>query len=108
MASDQSGAQEVQIGAVGVCVVNGVAAALGVTGIPGPVTDLGDEIWLAWAPIMGQGDRATLGSQVFHVPLNSRAQRKLPGGSEVAVVVENSSATNAFQAGLGLSVLVSN
>ena len=46
--SDQVAVTEVQSGALGMIVVNDVVAALGITAVPGPVTDRNDDGWLLW------------------------------------------------------------
>ena len=44
-ATNETAASENQLGAFGIALVNDVAAALGVTGIPGPATDA---LWDGW------------------------------------------------------------
>ena len=50
IASDQAGASESQIGAMGLMVVNDLALAAGAASIPGPVTDRNDDGWFVWEP----------------------------------------------------------
>ena len=45
VASDQAGASELQIGALGICIVSDIAAAAGAASIPGPATNAA---WGGW------------------------------------------------------------
>ena len=53
--SDQTGADEDQLGAWGMVVVNDIAVAAGVASLPGPVTDLDDDGWFVWEPFLQHG-----------------------------------------------------
>ncbi len=43
--SDQVAATETQLGAIGLCVVSDQAAAIGITAVPTPDTDLASDLW---------------------------------------------------------------
>ncbi len=98
--SDQTTADEEQIGALGFIIVNDLAVAAGVASIPGPITDRGDDGWFVYVPIAqafnfesGIGVNPNMSTQY---PFDSKAKRKIQEGSQVAVVVENAHATSAF------------
>ena len=92
--SDQSGAAENYDAAMGMCVVSSQAAAIGVTAIPTPFTDLGSDLWFVHQ--MGASRFEFVSGVGFH-PANglnrqyeSRAMRKVNDDSEFVVVVETS------------------
>ena len=78
VASDQSGAVEGQLGAIGFVVVSDLAAAAGAASIPGPVTDAADDGWFVWEPIVQfssiVGAAAGRGASY---PFDSKAMRKV-------------------------------
>ena len=91
--SDQRSALEDQIGSFGIGLVNSVAGALGVTGVPAP----GDEaIWGGWFVhqyfanrfefVTGAGFE-TNGQMQF--PIDSKAMRKLEGEQALIGVLQN-------------------
>jgi len=91
--SDQAAANEVQTGAVGLAFVNDVARALGVTGLPGPITDFGYTGWF-WYQSMAEEMR--FGTAVGLHPnwlrryeIDSRAMRKFEGSSGLVLMAEN-------------------
>ena len=98
--SDASIVVEQQIGAWGMIVVSDEAVAIGVTAIPSPVFDAANDGWFVWVPFAQQSSFSTgAGFQggLYHV--DSKAQRIVQEGSQIAVVVENSSAVH------GLSIM---
>ena len=97
VSSDQAAATERYGCALGNCVISDQASAVGVTAIPTPITDDNSDLWFQYEYLMGQfvfgtavgfTDGATGGVQV---PIDSKAMRKVEEGSDLAVVVENSS-----------------
>ncbi len=92
--SDQSAADELQSGAVGTCIVNDDAVAVGITAIPGPVSDLGSDVWFAHQIVFGDAvslaDRTVGGA---HFTLDSKAMRKVGIGQDLVVMLENAVAT---------------
>jgi len=101
--SDQTAATESPFGALGMMVVNDTAAALGITGIPGPTADT-DAPWFVWEPLQ---TRIAFGTAVgFDEPagyiatVDSKAMRKVGPNEDVVVVGGNAHAT--FGAGLQL------
>ncbi len=98
--SDQKNGDEQQIGAFGLIVINDTALALGITGMPGPVTGIGEDGWFLYVPF---ANTFLIATQVgFESPagdsirFDSRAKRKVHDGTGLAAVVENAHATHAF------------
>ena len=98
--SDQAAATEVQLGALGLMVVNDTAAALGVTGIPSPMSNA-DADWYTWQGLAGSFDfLSAVGfdaqtGRVFKV--DSKAMRKVGADDDVVTMVENTHATTGAQ-----------
>jgi len=91
VASDQAGTQETQLGALGFIRVTDAAAAIGVTAIPGPVTDGDDDGWVVWQPFTQMSTIALDGGPLsMTYTVDSKAQRILREGQQFAVMVENS------------------
>ena len=92
--SDQAAADELQSGAFGVCIVNDDAAAVGITAVPGPVSDIGSDLWAVHQMLMGDAvsltDR-TVSGRFFDV--DSKGMRKVGIGQDIAIVAENAVAT---------------
>ena len=106
--SDQSAAQELQVGAFGARVVSDLAIAAGAASIPGPSTDSDDDGWFVWFPISQTGEIPTdeaNASAIYEV--SSRAMRTLVEGEQVAFMIENASAANVFNAHLAFSLISS-
>ena len=104
--SDQAAAVENQLGAFGMIVVTDLALSIGVASIPGPVTDLSDDGWFVWVPFMQSSSLAADGGPTgYSYEIESKAMRKTSEGFGIALVVENSSASNGFQASIALSLL---
>ena len=115
--SDQATIWEMQLGALGMIVVNDSAITVGATAIPGPVTDENDDGWFLWEPIM-TGCQVTEGASAGAVAggapmyactfeFDSKAMRKIEQGFGVAVMVENGSGSVAFEVAIGFSILSS-
>jgi len=115
ISSDQAAQFEEISGAMGAIVVNDVAFALGVTGIPGPVTEANDDGWFVWLPFqqVSVGTQGTSPATVFssHASLSyewdSKAMRKVAEGFSVAFMVENASDTHGLDVELAFSILSS-
>ncbi len=107
--SDQVSAAESQHAAFGMIVVNDVAGALGVTAIPGPITNAEDDGWFVYQSIQQKFSFITAagfdsnGAVQYH--FDSKAKRILSEGSVVAIVIENASSSIAFEVGIGLRML---
>ena len=106
--TDNAGASEEQFGGLGCRFVSATAAALGVTALPGPVSDFLDDEWFVLESFIQQTQLATAVGEVRgrQYIIDSKAMRKF--GSDVALVVmaENGHATEAFQLGIALRFLI--
>ncbi len=88
--SDQTVATESYGGVIGIVIVTDVAAAVGVTAVPGPVTNP-DADWLLYGAFFGRflfSNSAIRGEQPGHFHYDSKAMRKLNQDETVAFVVE--------------------
>ena len=103
--SDQTGADEVFMGAIGFVIINDIAAGVGATAIPGPVTDDDDDGWFVWQPFMGSHSSGEGNDQVFH--FDSKAMRKIEPGYQVAIMLENASPTTGVEIVTAFSMLTS-
>ena len=107
--SDQDAASEDQLGAFGLCVVTDRAVAIGFTAVPGPVTNIADDVWSTYMTIAQSFEfQSAVGvnpdmAQLYH--FDSRAKRKIPDGYSLAVMVENAHATHGFEIALTVRVL---
>jgi len=95
--SDQIAASESQVGGIGFLLVTDLAVAAGAASIPGPTTDIAQDGWFVYIPIV---QRLNVGTNVGVEPnfavrydFNSKAKRKLEQGQKVAVMVENGAST---------------
>ena len=98
--TDQVAANENQVGALGMIVVNDLAVAAGAASIPGPITDIADDGWFLYVPFAQLFKFSTAvhwetnaGGQY---QFDSKAKRKIQRGFQVAVMVENGSATDGL------------
>ena len=87
ISSDQEAAVETPFAAFGMIVVSDAAAAIGVTAIPGPLTDASDDGWFVWqSAVITQGADTSRASRVF--PFDSRGMRRVEQGFQVALMLE--------------------
>ena len=109
--SDQGAGLEELSGAFGAVIVTDAAAAIGITAIPGPVTDASDDNWFLWESFMGNLSNNVGGNiastNVPMVAFDSKAMRKVETGFQVAFVVENASATTGLNFIMSISLLSS-
>ena len=109
MGSDQFAATESPVGAVGMCVVSDQAVAVGVGSIPTPYTDQDSDLWFVhqyFGTRFGLVTAAGLDPQVFtRFEFDSKAMRKFPLETTLAVVVENGAASHGMMYYLQYSVL---
>ncbi len=95
--TDTPAANEHQTGAMGIAVVNSVAAALGVTGLPGPGTEIGFDWFVYQSFAQMQITSTTLTTVVgFQYEIDSKAMRKFGIDERLVFMIENLSTTNAF------------
>jgi len=70
-------------GAVGMAVVSDAAVTAGVASMPGPVTDISDDLWTFFRPwAEGAGD-------AFFYEFDQRGMRKIEEGQQMAVIAES-------------------
>ena len=108
--SDQAGGTEEQLGAMGLCFVNDLALAAGAASIPGPVAEATFDGWFVHqflASATGGALPATA-TEVWTkaVEIDSKAMRKFDGDLGLALMVENSHGSNAFNVAIFLRILV--
>jgi len=89
-------------------VVTNNALAVGITAVPGPVTDVADDGWFVYQPFLYETIELTaVGSRLGNAPLmfDSKAKRRVGEGSVIALVVENAHATHGFDFSFGMRML---
>jgi len=91
--SDQSAATQLQFGAFGIAVVNDTAAALGITAVPAPITNLDSDLWYVHQSMLASfisktqvGIEATAGKQYT---IDSKAMRKVNNDQNIVLVLES-------------------
>ena len=90
--SDQLSATETQLGAVGLCVVSDQAAAIGITAVPTPDTDLASDLWFLNQILMNDiSVNSAVGfdsmaGRLFS--MDSKAMRKVNDDQQIVVVIE--------------------
>jgi len=98
--SDQGGATEIQMGAIGIAVVTAQAVSVGITAIPHPFTDgsWGGWLWHSYfAAKLFVASAAGIEPQMTHrIVVDSKAARKVDEDERLVVVVENS-ASNGIE-----------
>jgi len=106
--SDQEAASENQIGAVGACVVSDQALAIGITAVPTPTTDADSDLWVMHRYFADHLIRTASGMTqgMAEFPFDSKGMRKLPDGTSLAFVVENSNSSHGLQFVLQFATLV--
>ena len=105
--SDQTAAIEEQTGALGFVVVTDLALAAGAASIPGPHTDSSDDGWFVWMPFMQEGGSPATIPTWSTYQYDSKAMRRVQEGSGIAVMVENSHATEGLKVLIGFGLLSS-
>ncbi len=96
VASDQVAATENAHGAFGAVVVSDAAVAIGVTAIPGPITDDDDDGWFVWQPVASRfvfvSGVGVDGHQYNVYSFDSKAMRRVEEGFQIAFMFETGSA----------------
>jgi len=104
--SDQSGAVEQQIGAMGLIVVSDTAFAIGATAVPDPITDQDDDAWFVYQSFSQQGDGSVTSSLPRTYEFDSKAKRIVQGeGQTIAVVLTNANASHAISFSMNFRIL---
>ncbi len=108
LSSDQVAADEFQVAGLGVAVVSDQAAAIGITAVPTPLTDLESDLWLfhqivsTFSTASANGGSGALWSKEFE----SKAMRKVEEGQDVIVVSEFSALGDGWTMITGGRVLI--
>jgi len=92
---------ESQIGAFGLINVSDTAFGIGITAVPGPVTDAQDDGWFVYQSFAQSTAVATsVGARLNSVQyaFDSRGKRVNEEGTTIAIVIENGHATHGFNA----------
>ena len=90
--SDQAAAIENQTMGVGLAIVTDQAAAVGITAVPTPLTDLGSNEWMALQILYGDESNLTDRTRgATNATMDSKAMRKVEVGQDLVVVMENGS-----------------
>jgi len=95
--SDQKVASEDMLGAIGMILVSDQALATGITAIPGPTTDIADDGWLFYQPIVQTFEFVSSvgfdsqGAVQYH--FDSKGKRIVHDGVSIALVAQNSGST---------------
>ena len=91
--SDQLAADEFVFGAVGMCVVSDQAAAIGVTAVPTPITDIQSDLWYLHQMYGTDFPLNTAvgfdGDGGHQYQIDSHAKRKVNDDQDVIIVLEN-------------------
>ena len=98
--SDQTAANENQIGAIGMCLATETAVAAGIASLPDPVTDIADDIWFfyqGWGTHFTQFSAIATQANTFQYhAFDSKAKRIIQKGMSVVLVGANASATEGL------------
>jgi len=89
--TDQSIASENQFAGLGMCVVSEEAAAVGVTAVPTPITDLGSDLWFVHELMANQYQFLSgigAGNVGIHSWIDSKAMRKVNDDQDALLVGE--------------------
>ncbi len=109
VSSDQVSASEDQIGAFGAIVVNDLAVAAGAASIPGPITNLDDDGWFLYVPIVQKFENVTSAgfdpNMSVQYPFDSKAKRTTEEGFSIAFMVQNTHASNGFDVAFVIRIL---
>ncbi len=88
--SDQAAAREECFGAFGIAVVKTPAAAIGVTALPAPLDEMGDDMWYVWVPWACSKSAADGDASNYSMAFDSKGQRKLADGDTLVALIQNS------------------
>ena len=107
VSSDQNAAVETVIGSMGMLIASEKAVGLGAASLQDPVTDASSDSWFQYQAFAADGSASTnVGRRMYHFPFDSRAQRKVEEGSQLAILVANASATAGLEYVLNFRFLV--
>ena len=108
--SDQLAADELQVAGLGMAVVSDQAAAIGVSAVPTPVTDLGSELWFQHRLMYSNFSFLTAAGfdqqGMVNYEIDSKAMRKVNESEDVVVVGERGGAGSGVIIVVGGRMLV--
>ena len=96
--TDAPSADEAWSGAFGMIIVSDDAEAIGITALPGPITDA-DAPWFVYVPFTNIGTSATFDIESSQVEIDSKARRIVNTSQVIVAVLENATS-------LGFSAMV--
>ena len=109
IASDQSTADEQQIGALGCAVVTDAAIAVGITAMPDPFTDIDQDVWMLYEPfaqkfefITGVGFESNIATSYS---IDNKAMRRVEDGQSLAFILSNAHATHGLLYSVNFRIL---
>ena len=105
--SDQVAVQENTFGAMGICVVSERALTVGITALPDPLTEANADFWFVfepWSVIREVSNNS--GTMSYMKVFDSRAQRKVEEGEQLAFIIANSNSGFGIQFGISLRMLI--
>ncbi len=103
--SDQSAAFEFPFGALGMQLVSDKAVATGATALPDPITQEASDAWFVYQAFVAQGGTIQ-GRPAYRYDFDSRAQRKVEDGFDIAVMLANADAADGLQYLLKFRLLI--
>ncbi len=97
--SDQAISEETQVGAFGMILVTDAAVSVGITAIPGPVTDGADDGWFVHQSFFQTTKNDVSSPADRWYGIDSKAKRIASEGQQIALVCENFHATHGLVIG---------
>ena len=108
--SDQDTASEDQVAGFGIAVVSDEAAAVGVTAIPTPITELGSDLWFVNQILMSSIEAGATNVETAingrGWTVDSKAMRKCSVGQNIVVVGERAGAGSGVELFAGGRILI--
>ncbi len=89
--SDQASASENPNGAFGMGVFTSQAVSVGITALPGPLSEADDDVWFVWMPLMDSIQVGATASTFNNGKLferDFRGMRKVVEGEEIVAMIE--------------------
>jgi len=109
ISSDNDTGDELQLGAFGMIKVTDTALGIGVTAVPGPVTDIADDGWLLYQSFgFEMFTHTTVGQEPgfgHMIQFDSKGKRIVSDGQSLAIMVENAHASHGFDITFSIRLL---